>query len=241
MSFLVLPPEVNSARMYLGAGPGPMLEAAAAWEGLAGELGSAAGSFGSVTSGLAGAAWQGPAAVAMASAAAPYVGWLSAAAAQAQGAAGQARAAASAFEAAVSATVHPTVVAANRNQLVSLVRSNLLGFNAPAIAAAEAQYEEMWAADVAAMVGYHGGASAVAAQLAPMQQALQTLPGPLGQVQAAMANINLGLGNIGGGNLGSGNRGNDENIVDDGEEDGLPVALHFTDEASEFGRSRRTI
>ena len=76
MNFLVLPPEINSARMYLGAGPGPMLAAAAAWDGLAGELGSAASSFGSVTSGLAGAAWQGPAAVAMAGAAAPYVGWL---------------------------------------------------------------------------------------------------------------------------------------------------------------------
>ena len=208
MDFLVLPPEVNSARMYLGAGSGSMLEAAAAWDGLAGELGSAASSFGSVTSGLAGAAWQGPAAVAMAGAASPYVGWLEQRRRpRHEGAAGQARAAASAFEAAVSATVHPAVVAANRSQLVSLVRSNVLGFNAPAIAAAEAQYEEMWAADVSAMVGYHGGASAVAAQLAPMQQALQTLPGPLGQVQAAMANINLGPGNIGGGNLGSGNRG----------------------------------
>ncbi|WP_156748639.1 PPE family protein, partial [Mycobacterium sp. E3198] len=177
MSFLVLPPEINSARMYLGAGLGPMLEAAAAWEGLAGELGSAASSFGSVTSGLAGAAWQGPASAAMVGAAAPYVGWLSAAAEQAQGAAGQARAAASAFESAVSATVHPGVVAANRSELVSLVRFNLLGFNAPAIAAAEAQYEQMWAADVSAMVGYHGGASAVAAQLTPMAQALQILPG----------------------------------------------------------------
>ncbi|WP_152531565.1 PPE domain-containing protein, partial [Mycobacterium sp. UM_CSW] len=67
MSFLVLPPEVNSANLYLsGAGPGPMLDAAAAWEGLAGELGSAASSFGSVTSGLVGVGWQGPAAMAMA-------------------------------------------------------------------------------------------------------------------------------------------------------------------------------
>ena len=29
MNFSVLPPEVNSARMYLGAGSGPMLAAAA--------------------------------------------------------------------------------------------------------------------------------------------------------------------------------------------------------------------
>ncbi|ORC04348.1 hypothetical protein B1T48_26990, partial [Mycobacterium persicum] len=61
MNFSVLPPEINSARMFVGAGPGPMLSAAAAWDGLAGELQAAATSFSSVTSELAGAAWQGPA------------------------------------------------------------------------------------------------------------------------------------------------------------------------------------
>lgn len=182
MNFLVLPPEINSARMYLGAGPAPMLAAATAWSGLAGELASAADSFGSVTSGLAGAAWQGPAAAAMLDAAAPYVGWLSAAAGQADGAAGHVRAAASAFEAAVAATVHPGAVAANRNRFVSLVVGNLFGQNAPAIAAADADYEQMWAQDVVAMVGYHGGASAAVAQLAPMQQALQSGSAKLGLV-----------------------------------------------------------
>src|ERR1700761_559424 len=113
--------------MYLGAGSAPMLSAGAAWAALAGELDAAADGFGSVTSGLVGGSWQGPAAAARAEAGGPDVGWLSAASAQAQGAAGQARAAASAFEAAVSAMVHPAAVAANRNQLVSLVRSNLLG------------------------------------------------------------------------------------------------------------------
>ncbi|EUA01584.1 PPE family protein [Mycobacterium kansasii 824] len=54
MNFSVLPPEINSFRMFSGAGSGPMLAAAAAWAGLADELGSAAAAFGSVTSGLAG-------------------------------------------------------------------------------------------------------------------------------------------------------------------------------------------
>jgi PPE-repeat protein len=157
MSFLTAPPEINSLRMFTGAGSGPMLSAAAAWDGLAAELGAAAESFGSVTSGLAGQAWQGPASAAMLAAAAPYSGWLHAAAASASGAAAQAKAVAVAFESAFVATVHPVVVAANRNQLVQLVVSNLFGQNAPAIAATEGQYEEMWAADVAAMVGYHGG------------------------------------------------------------------------------------
>ncbi len=109
MSFLTAPPEINSLRMFSGAGSGPMLSAAAAWDGLAAELGSAAESFGSVTSGLAGQAWQGPASAAMAAAAVPYAGWLGAAAASASGAAAQARAVAGAFESALAATVHPVV------------------------------------------------------------------------------------------------------------------------------------
>lgn len=59
MDFVVSAPEVNSLRMYLGAGSGPMLAAAAAWDGLADELAVAASWFGSVTSGLADAAWRG--------------------------------------------------------------------------------------------------------------------------------------------------------------------------------------
>ena len=85
MHFTVLPPETNSAAMYSGAGTAPMLEAAAAWDGLASELGSAASSFNAVTSGLVDQAWQGAAAKAMTAAAAPCTGWLSAAAAHASG------------------------------------------------------------------------------------------------------------------------------------------------------------
>ncbi|WP_156765021.1 PPE family protein, partial [Mycobacterium sp. 1081908.1] len=106
MNFTVLPPEINSALMFSGAGSAPMLAAAAAWDGLASELDSAANSFSSVTSGLASQGWQGPAAQAMVAAAAPYADWLSTAAAQAAGAAAQAQAVAGAFESALAATVH---------------------------------------------------------------------------------------------------------------------------------------
>ncbi|OOK78587.1 PPE family protein [Mycobacterium kansasii] len=51
MNYSVLPPEINSSRMFAGAGAAPMLDAAAAWAGLAEELSSAASSFGSLTSG----------------------------------------------------------------------------------------------------------------------------------------------------------------------------------------------
>lgn len=80
-NFAVLPPEVNSARVFAGAGSAPMLAAAAAWDDLASELHCAAMSFGSVTSGLVVGWWQGSASAAMVDAAASYIGWLSTSAA----------------------------------------------------------------------------------------------------------------------------------------------------------------
>ncbi|WP_156452569.1 PPE family protein, partial [Mycobacterium gordonae] len=187
MSFFTLPPEINSLRMFLGAGSAPMLQAAAAWDGLAAELGTAAQSFGSVISNLAGQAWQGAASAAMAAAAAPYAGWLAAAAAQSQGAAGQALAVVSAFEAAQAATIHPGAVDANRNAFVNLIMTNLFGQNAPAIALAESIYEEMWAQDVSAMASYYSGAAAAAAQVVPWQSVLQSFPALAGGIASGLS------------------------------------------------------
>ena len=166
MEFGTLPPEINSGRMYAGPGSGPMLAAAEAWETLAAELHSATSSYGSVVSGLTAGPWLGPASAIMATAANSFSAWMSSTAAQAEQTAGQARAAAAAYETAFAATVPPPVVAANRSQLSTLVATNLLGQNTPAIAATEAQYSEMWAQDAVAMYGYAGSAAA-ATQLSP--------------------------------------------------------------------------
>jgi hypothetical protein len=187
MNIQTLPPEITSMQMFGGTGPGPLFAAAAGWDGLAAELDSAAASFESLTSGLAGGAWQGAASAAMTAAAASHVGWLSAASAHADTAAGLARAAAAAFEAAQAATVYPAAIAANRNQLVALVNSNLLGLNTPAIFAAEADYEVMWAQDIAAMVGYHGESSAITAALTPIVQPLANLANLPAQAAAAVS------------------------------------------------------
>ena len=177
MSFTVWPPEVNSLLLLDGPGSGPMLEAAAAWEGISSELNSALNAFGSVTSDLAGQAWQGPSSASMTNAATRYVGWLEGAAARADQSAAQARAAATAFEAALATIVDPGVVTANRGQLRALVSGNIFGQFAPAIAAVEAEYEEMWAHDVSVMGGYHTSASATVAQLGQWELALENLPG----------------------------------------------------------------
>ncbi len=166
MDFGALPPEINSARIYSGPGSRPLMQAAAAWQRLANELTATAASYSSVISGLTGDDWLGPSALSMAAAAVPYVAWMRATAASAEQAAAQAVAAANAYESAYAATVPPTVIAANRRTMLSLVKTNVFGQNTPAIATSEAQYGAMWAQDIVAMEGY-AGASAAASQLPP--------------------------------------------------------------------------
>lgn len=163
MFFAFFPPEVNSGLMYTGPGSGPLVAAAAAWDGLAADLYSTVSSYQSVLSALT-SGWTGPSAMAMAAAATPYVSWMSATAAQAAEAGAQVKAATAAYEAAFAMTVPPAVVAANRALLAALVATNIFGQNTPAIAATEAEYVEMWAQDVAAMNGY-AAASTNAAQV----------------------------------------------------------------------------
>jgi PPE-repeat protein len=173
MHFAVLPPEVNSGRMYAGPGAGSMLAAATAWDELANELHTTAANFESVISALISEPWLGPSSASVAAAAAPQVAWLSGTAAQATQASAQAKAAATAYETAYAMTVHPSVVAANRAQLTSLVATNFMGQNTPAIASTEVAYSEMWAQDVTAMYSYAGEAQA-ASQVTPFTPPEQT-------------------------------------------------------------------
>lgn len=205
MHFAVLPPEVNSGRMYSGPGSGSMLAAASTWDELANELHVTAANIESVISGLTSEPWQGPSAAAVTAAAATQVEWLTATAEQAAQTGAQLKAAATAYESAYAMTVPPSVVAANRSRLASLVATNLLGQNTPAIAATEVAYGEMWAQDVAAMYGYAGAAQAASrvtpftppqrttneagmgAQNASVAQAAGT---SAGHVQSAVSNSN---------------------------------------------------
>jgi PPE-repeat protein len=191
MLFGMLPPEINSGLMYAGPGSGPMMGAATAWSGLAADLYSTAASCQSMISGLTDGPWQGPSAVRMAAAAAPYVTWMNTTAAHAERAASQAKLAAGAFETAHAMTVPPAVVAANRALLMSLIATNFFGQNTPAIAATEMHYAEMWAQDTLAMTSYAatGGHAAVLPSFTPPPH---TTAGPGAQVaEGAQSPIRL--------------------------------------------------
>src|SRR6202012_4447925 len=173
LDFALLPPEVNSGRMYSGPGPGPLLAASEAWDGLAAELSIAATGYGSALAELTSNSWVGPTSTAMMSAVTPYIDWLTSTGAQAEETANHARAAVAAYEAAFAMTVPPPAIAANRALLAALVATNFFGQNTPAIMMTEALYVEMWAQDAAAMYGY-AGASAAAATVTPFVQPPQT-------------------------------------------------------------------
>jgi PPE-repeat protein len=187
LDFAAMPPEINSALMYSGAGSGPLMASAAAWNNLAAELSTTASSWESIVSSLTTEQWTGAGSAAAAAAAQPYIGWLITTAAAAEQAASQISASAAAYETAFAATVPPPVIAANRSLLATLVATNFLGINTAAIAATEAQYAEMWVQDAVTMYTY-AGAAAANSVLPELTPALPTTnPGAAGLQGASVA------------------------------------------------------
>jgi PPE-repeat protein len=190
MNFAMLPPEVNSARMYAGPGAGPMLAAASAWDALAAELQSTAATYRAAISELTGGPWLGASSLEMTAAVNPYLDWMTTTAAQAEQTATQARTVAAAYETAFAMTVPPPTIVANRSLLMTLIATNVLGQNTAAIAATEVQYAEMWAQDATAMYGYAGSA-ATASALTPFSEAPPTT-NPVGGGQQAASTVSNG-------------------------------------------------
>jgi PPE-repeat protein len=182
LDYAAFPPEWNSGRMYAGAGAGPLMAAASSWGSLGAELQQLAASYESVVTNLTSDEWTGPSSQSMVGAVTPLISWLQQTGAAAEHAGTQATASAAAYETAFAATVPPPVVAANRTLLQTLVATNFLGINAPAIAATEANYAEMWAQDAAAMYGYTTSSAAASSNLIPL-----TAPTPTGNSTALAA------------------------------------------------------
>jgi PPE-repeat protein len=165
MDFGLLPPEINSARIYSGPGAEPMLAAASAWHSLAEELRTTAVAYRTQIQAL-NSYWRGPTSTAMAAAAASITTWLDTTATQVEDTATRAQMAVAAYETAFTEVIPPQEIATNRARLRSLTASNALGQNSPAIAATNAEYLDMWAHNAATMSDY-ARASAAATQLTP--------------------------------------------------------------------------
>lgn len=153
MFFEFLPPEINSGRMYAGAGSSSLQEAAMAWQNLAVELEQYSVSSQAIVADLD-AVWDGPSSVAMRDSIAPHIAWMQQASQDASDMATRIHTVIGAYHIAHSAVVPPAVITANRTHTSLLIATNFFGQNTPAIAANEAAYVGMWAQDATAMNQY---------------------------------------------------------------------------------------